>query len=263
MAQQQQQCDKKNCGSFSKYENDNGIAEIEDRIEGGGGRRHTNTLTKTVTKRQDDGTNATTMCLEQEGKEDSRSSFMLKQLVSASIKDSIFSEVDLKILKSLLQTKGRISSVKLSRELDIPLTTVQRRRKRLENEFLTMQYSIRPDKLSLRYGYLLISTSAAGSSSPSPSSSPSTSTSGSSNSGSTNNHIHRHQSPMVSPAYIGRQLLLLPEIKNVTRTVGDHISLFAEISFRDNKQLIDIIDKVKIIEGVSDIMWIEAVEKVQ
>jgi len=179
---------------------------------------------------------------------------MLKQLVSASIKDSIFSEVDLKILKSLLQTKGRISSVKLSRELDIPLTTVQRRRKRLENEFLTMQYSIRPDKLSLRYGYLLISTSAAGSS-PSPS--------GSSNSGSTNNHIHRHQSPMVSPAYIGRQLLLLPEIKNVTRTVGDHISLFAEISFRDNKQLIDIIDKVKIIEGVSDIMWIEAVEKVQ
>jgi DNA-binding Lrp family transcriptional regulator len=255
MAQQQQQCDKKNCGSFSKYENDNGIAEIEDRIEGGGGRRHTNTLTKTVTKRQDDGTNATTMCLEQEGKEDSRSSFMLKQLVSASIKDSIFSEVDLKILKSLLQTKGRISSVKLSRELDIPLTTVQRRRKRLENEFLTMQYSIRPEKLSLRYGYLLISTSAAGSSS---------STSGSSNSGSTNNHIHhRHQSPMVSPAYIGRQLLLLPEIKNVTRTVGDHISLFAEISFRDNKQLIDIIDKVKIIEGVSDIMWIEAVEKVQ
>jgi len=181
---------------------------------------------------------------------------MLKQLVSASIKDSIFSEVDLKILKSLLQTKGRISSVKLSRELDIPLTTVQRRRKRLENEFLTMQYSIRPDKLSLRYGYLLISTSAAGSSS-------SSSSSGSSNSGSTNNHIHRHQSPMVSPAYIGRQLLLLPEIKNVTRTVGDHISLFAEISFRDNKQLIDIIDKVKIIEGVSDIMWIEAVEKVQ
>jgi DNA-binding Lrp family transcriptional regulator len=250
--QQQQQCDKKNCGSFSKYENHNGIAEIEDRSGGGGG--HTNTLTKTVTKRQDDGTSATTMCLEQEGKEDSRSSFMLKQLVSASIKDSIFSEVDLKILKSLLQTKGRISSVKLSRELDIPLTTVQRRRKRLENEFLTMQYSIRPDKLSLRYGYLLISTSAAGSS-PSPS--------GSSNSGSTNNHIHRHQSPMVSPAYIGRQLLLLPEIKNVTRTVGDHISLFAEISFRDNKQLIDIIDKVKIIEGVSDIMWIEAVEKVQ
>jgi DNA-binding Lrp family transcriptional regulator len=252
--QQQQQCDKKNCGSFSKYENHNGIAEIEDRSGGGGGGGHTNTLTKTVTKRQDDGTSATTMCLEQEGKEDSRSSFMLKQLVSASIKDSIFSEVDLKILKSLLQTKGRISSVKLSRELDIPLTTVQRRRKRLENEFLTMQYSIRPDKLSLRYGYLLISTSAAGSS-PSPS--------GSSNSGSTNNHIHRHQSPMVSPAYIGRQLLLLPEIKNVTRTVGDHISLFAEISFRDNKQLIDIIDKVKIIEGVSDIMWIEAVEKVQ
>ncbi|HVX02271.1 MAG TPA: winged helix-turn-helix transcriptional regulator, partial [Nitrososphaera sp.] len=44
----------------------------------------------------------------------------------------ILSTVDKKILKALLSSTGGVSSLTLSKELDIPLSTVQRRRKRLE-----------------------------------------------------------------------------------------------------------------------------------
>ncbi|MGH9992620.1 MAG: winged helix-turn-helix transcriptional regulator, partial [Nitrososphaera sp.] len=66
-----------------------------------------------------------------------------------------FTEVDKKVLKSLLDSSGRVSSLALSRKLEIPLTTVQRRRKRLEGEFLEVSYSLRLDKLGWRRAELL------------------------------------------------------------------------------------------------------------
>jgi hypothetical protein len=56
-------------------------------------------------------------------------------------------EADKHILGSLLGSSGRVSSVELARKLEIPLTTIQRRRKRLESEFLEVDYSLRLDKL--------------------------------------------------------------------------------------------------------------------
>src|SRR5215510_5388117 len=77
----------------------------------------------------------------------------------------LLSEVDKKMLQTLLASSGRISSLALSRKLEIPLTTIQRRRKRLESEFLEVDYSLRLDKLGWRNADLLISTSRGAASS--------------------------------------------------------------------------------------------------
>jgi predicted transcriptional regulator len=54
----------------------------------------------------------------------------------ALARSSKLSDVDKKMLQTLLASSGRVSSLALSRKLEIPLTTIQRRRKRLESEFL-------------------------------------------------------------------------------------------------------------------------------
>src|SRR5437867_5294961 len=66
---------------------------------------------------------------------------------------------DKQILRAIMASRGRISSVDLARQLEIPLTTTQRRRKRLESEFLEVSYSFRLDKLGWRNADLLITTS--------------------------------------------------------------------------------------------------------
>ncbi|HXV45585.1 MAG TPA: winged helix-turn-helix transcriptional regulator, partial [Nitrososphaera sp.] len=69
-------------------------------------------------------------------------------------------ESDKQIMRSLLASRGKVSSVELARKLEIPLTTIQRRRKRLESEFLEVAYSLKLDKLGWRKADLLISTSS-------------------------------------------------------------------------------------------------------
>ena len=56
------------------------------------------------------------------------------------------SEVDRELLKVLLNPNGRSSSVLLSKKLGIPKTTIQRRRKRLEKEYLQLSYSLNLEK---------------------------------------------------------------------------------------------------------------------
>jgi DNA-binding Lrp family transcriptional regulator len=68
------------------------------------------------------------------------------------------SAIDKKILKALLSSTGDVSSLSLSRELGIPLSTVQRRRKRLETYLLDMSYTLKVDKFGLRTADLFIST---------------------------------------------------------------------------------------------------------
>lgn len=70
----------------------------------------------------------------------------------------VLSQADKKILKSLLSSGGRVSSLKLSRELDIPLSTVQRRRKRLEESFLETSYVLKGEKFGWRRATLFLST---------------------------------------------------------------------------------------------------------
>lgn len=138
-----------------------------------------------------------------------------------------FTEVDKKVLRSLLDSSGKVSSLALSRKLEIPLTTVQRRRKRLESEFLEVSYSLRLDKLGWRKADLLIST----------------------------------EKGMTTTA--GKEILSHDNITRVSKAIGEHtIDLHAESVFRDNKQLLNVIEWIKSLEGVKDVVWTEPVEMV-
>jgi len=138
-----------------------------------------------------------------------------------------FSDLDKKLLKSLLYSGGTSSSLTLSRKLEIPYSTIWRRRKRLENQFLEKSCSLRLDRLGWRMADLLVST-------------------------------HKGRSSIV-----GKEMLDLSSITMVRRTIGEHtIDLHAEIVFKNNKELSNAIEWIKSIEGVKEVVWTEPVETV-
>ena len=146
------------------------------------------------------------------------------QAIGRSMK---LSDVDKKMLQTLLASSGRVSSLALSRKLEIPLTTIQRRRKRLESEFLEVAYSLKLEKLGWRTADLLISTSKGMASS------------------------------------IGKELLTHNSITRVCRSIGEHtIDLHAEIVFKSNTELLNVIERIKALDGVKDVVWTEPVEVV-
>jgi len=135
------------------------------------------------------------------------------------------SEVDKKIIRALVASRGRISSLTLSRELDIPLTTVQRRRKRLESEFLEHAYSLKIEAVGWRKANLLISTAGRA-------------------------------------RAVGAALLTHDHVIRLCRSIGDHsIDLHAEIIFKDNKELLSIIEWIKAIDDVREVVWTEPVDE--
>ncbi|HKZ61477.1 MAG TPA: Lrp/AsnC family transcriptional regulator [Nitrososphaera sp.] len=135
--------------------------------------------------------------------------------------------LDKKILQSLLASGGRVSSLAISRKLEIPLTAVLRRRKRLESEFLDLAYSLKISNLGWRKADLLISTSKR-------------------------------------DAYsIGKELLTHNSITLVSRSIGVHtIHLHANIIFRNNIELLNLIEWIKSVDGVKDVVWTEPLELV-
>jgi DNA-binding Lrp family transcriptional regulator len=127
-------------------------------------------------------------------------------------------------LKVLLNPDGGISSSYLSRKLGIPQTTIQRRRKRLEKQVLKTIYTVDLDKFGWRRADLFIST-------------------------------RNGKTPEVA-----RKLLSNDLVTYVGRSIGEHtIDLRAEIIIKDNAELLDILEKVKSIDGVSDAIWSEVV----
>jgi DNA-binding Lrp family transcriptional regulator len=144
---------------------------------------------------------------------------------SSEFRGVTLTAVDKKMLQTLLASSGRVSSLALSRKLEIPLTTIQRRRKRLESEFLEVAYSLKLEKLGWRNADLLISTSRG------------------------------------KASYIGKELLTHNSITRVCRSIGEHtIDLHAEIVFKDNTELLNVIEWIKSLEGVKDVVWTEPVE---
>ena len=149
--------------------------------------------------------------------------------ISDSKKESVicFTEVDKKVLKSLLDSSGRVSSLALSRKLGIPLTTVQRRRKRLEGEYLEVSYSLRLEKLGWRKADFLISTYKGMTSS------------------------------------VGKEILNHNSVTRVSKAIGEHtIDLHVESVFKNNKELLNVIEWLKSLEGVKDVVWTEPVEMI-
>src|SRR5579864_7579313 len=71
---------------------------------------------------------------------------------------SQLSEIDGKILRLLLGSEGKMPTHEISLELGVPLSTVQRARKRLESEYLLKTYALDPMKFGYRKVDLLIYT---------------------------------------------------------------------------------------------------------
>jgi DNA-binding Lrp family transcriptional regulator len=139
------------------------------------------------------------------------------------------SDTDKEILKVLLSPGDGIkhSSLLLAKKLGIPLTTIQRRKKRLEEEFLTSSYTLNVERFGWRRVDLLIYT----------------------RNGKTES--------------IANKLLEDEEVVYVGKSIGEHtIDLRVEIIVRDNAELLDILEKVKAMEGVNDVIWSEIVQVV-
>jgi DNA-binding Lrp family transcriptional regulator len=137
------------------------------------------------------------------------------------------SSVDRKILTMILESDGRVSSNLVSRKLEIPKSTVQRRRKRLEREYLTTTYSLNSDKLGWRNIDLLIATERG------------------------------------ATLHVGKELLTSSNVSYVASTVGEHtINLRAEAHVANNAELLLLLEHVKAMEGVKDVIWSEVVETI-
>jgi DNA-binding Lrp family transcriptional regulator len=138
------------------------------------------------------------------------------------------SDIDRKLLKILLSPPdGRPSSHALAAKLGIPRTTVQRRRNYLEKHFLEFAYTLKLKDLGYRRVDLLIYTGGG------------------------------------STILIAEQLLERDEVVYVGRSIGEHtIDLRAEVIIKDNSQLLDLLEEVKAMPSVKDVIWSEIVEMV-
>jgi DNA-binding Lrp family transcriptional regulator len=140
---------------------------------------------------------------------------------------SELSDIDRKMLRLLLDSQGNVSSHDVSSQLEIPLSTVQRRRKRLEDTYLIKTYSLDPMKFGYRRIDLLIYTEG----------------------GHTMN--------------VGKQLLEREEVTFAARTIGEHtIDLRVEVFVKDNGVLLDLLEHVKAMKGVRDVVWTEVIETI-
>ena len=137
------------------------------------------------------------------------------------------SEADRKILKILLEPNGRVSSVRLEKVLGIPRSTIQRRRRYLERMFLQFQYVLNLEHLGFRRVDLLIYTEGG------------------------------------ATIEIAKELLKRDEVVYVGRSIGEHtIDLRAEVIVENNSELLDLLEEVKAMPSVRDVIWSEIVEVV-
>ncbi len=135
------------------------------------------------------------------------------------------SQIDKKILKILLDPTARISSHALATKLGLPRTTVQRRRNYLEKHFLEFAYSLKLTDLGYRRVDMLIYTSGGGT------------------------------------MAIAKKLLQRDEVVYVGQSIGEHtIDLRAEVIIKDNSQLLDLLEEVKALPSVRDVVWSEIVK---
>jgi hypothetical protein len=134
--------------------------------------------------------------------------------------NSMLSSNDKRILKELIITKGDVSMVSLSRTLQIPLATLLRRRKRLE-ELLERNYALKFDKFALRQITFLILTE--GQNAPT----------------------------------IGKDILNLPGVTKVVRMLSNKVDLRVEAVLKTNEDIVKLSEQIKAIEGVQELFWMD------
>ena len=137
------------------------------------------------------------------------------------------SDRDKKLLQILLSPNDNIKSSSISKELGVPITTIRRRRKRLESEFKKSYYVLDIEKFGWRRVDFFISVK--------------------------NGKINS----------VANKLMDIDEVTYVGKSIGEHtIDLRVETIIKDNVILLDLLEKIKGMEGVNDVVWSEIVKVV-
>jgi hypothetical protein len=146
------------------------------------------------------------------------------------------STIDRGILKILLDPKGKIglyvgpsasSDGLIATKLGIPLPKVAKRRKLLDKDLLALLYTMNLVNLGYRRGEFLIAT----------------------------------QKGLTIP--VANDILKIREAVRVSLSVGQPtIDLRAELLIKDNGELIELLEQVKAMDGVRDVVWSEIVKVV-
>ena len=140
---------------------------------------------------------------------------------------SQLSDLDRKMLRLLLDSEGLVRTQEIAQQLGVPISTVQRRRRRLEEDYLVKHYSLDPMKFGYRKIDLLIYTEGGGT------------------------------------IDIGKELLKRDEVTYAARTIGEHtIDLRIEVFVKDNGVLLNLLEDVKAMRGVRDVVWPEVIETI-
>ena len=139
-------------------------------------------------------------------------------------KPAHLSEIDKKILKILLAPNGSMQSKQMAKELGIPITTVRRRRHRLESEFIKSHYVLDIEKFGWRRVDFFLAI----------------------------------RNGKINP--VADKLLKLDEVTYVGKSIGEHtIDLRVETIVKDNAMLLDLLELIKAMDGVRDVIWSEIV----
>jgi DNA-binding Lrp family transcriptional regulator len=142
-----------------------------------------------------------------------------------SSKSGKLSEIDRKVLKILLTPDGRRSSAQISKKLGIPATTIQRRRKRLEEKFLTMTYNLDLEKFGWRKVEFLLATERG------------------------------------KTTQVATELLKRDDVVYVGRSIGQQtIDLKIDTIVKGNSQILELQEFLKAMEGIREVVWTEIVE---
>lgn len=135
------------------------------------------------------------------------------------------SRVDKDLLKILLTPDGRVSSKAIAKALGVPATTIQRRRRKLEESLLTMTYSLDLKKFGWHRVDFLIATEKG------------------------------------KTMFIARQLIKLDEVVYVGRSIGQQtIDLHVQAILEGNADILRIMELLKAMPGIRDVVWSEIVQ---
>jgi DNA-binding Lrp family transcriptional regulator len=139
----------------------------------------------------------------------------------------MLSNIDRKLLKILLTPDGRVSSKSIAKKLGIPATTVQRHRRRLEDEVLTHNYTLDLSKFGWHKVDFLIATDSG------------------------------------KTGVVAKTLLRREEVVYVGKSIGQHtIDLRVETILKDNAEILRMLELLKSTDGIKDVVWTEIVEVV-
>ena len=132
------------------------------------------------------------------------------------------SSTDKKMLTALLHSNGDMSSLALSRQLRIPLTTVQRRRKRLE-QIIDSSYSLKIEEFGLRMITFFVTVEGR------------------------------------TAVEVGKEVLNLQRIVSVERMIGGNIDVEIKAIVATNNDIAQLSEQLKTIAGVKELSWNERV----